>query len=134
MSKISKIIKQRIENQEIQTWLSEIHDDSGRKCSQKNKLRTYINFKKDYKQEEYPTEVKNIKHRISMTKLRISNHCLEIEKEDIHDPTQNLKLGSVKYVKVDVENELHFILDCPFYVIEREKLRIGINKQTNFTI
>ncbi|KXJ16376.1 hypothetical protein AC249_AIPGENE6529 [Exaiptasia diaphana] len=77
---LAKQIKQRLEDIEIQTWLGEIHDDMGRKDTQRNKLRTYRTFKITYQQESYLKEVSNIKHRIALTKLRISNHSLEIER------------------------------------------------------
>jgi hypothetical protein len=48
--------------------------------SSSNKLRTYRLFKSNYTFENYLVDVKNGKHRKSLTKLRISEHDLEIER------------------------------------------------------
>ena len=45
-----------------------------------SKLRTYSIFKKEVRMEPYLFNVKNINDRISMTKFRLSNHKLMIEK------------------------------------------------------
>ena len=73
--------------------------------------------------EAYLSEVKNTKHRIALTKLRLSGHTLEIEKgrynntqsEDRHC-TYCKALGSTI-----VEDERHFLLHCPMSKELREK-------------
>ena len=45
-----------------------------------SKLRTYNHIKSQTGLEPYLHEIKNIKDRVSFTKLRLSNHQLRIEK------------------------------------------------------
>ena len=87
--------------------------------TQKNKLRTYRKFKRNYKREEYLSAVKNIKHRISMTKFRISDHCLEIEKGRYTPPYTKPEDGVCKLCNNAVEDEAHFLFICPPYSNER---------------
>ena len=65
-------IQQRLLDIEQQTWISEIHD-------QKNKLRTFRTFKLTHDYENYLTNVRNINHRVAVTKLRLSNQKIAIE-------------------------------------------------------
>jgi len=135
ISKIMKIVKQRIEDQETQIWLDELHNDSGRKGSQKNKLRTYRTFKTLYKQEEYLSEIKDIKHRISFTKLRISDHCLEIERGRYTRPYTIPEDRICKLCNNGIEDEMHFLLVCSFYASEREELFTKlINRNKHFNL
>ena len=48
--------------------------------SENSKLRTYGIFKSEVREEPYLRIVKNVKDRISMSKFRLSNHKLMIEK------------------------------------------------------
>ena len=49
-------------------------------AKENSKLRTYSLVKQEVRREPYLSSVKNVKDRISMTKLRLSNHELMIEK------------------------------------------------------
>ena len=66
---------------ELQRWLSEINNDTRKDAYQRNKMRTYRLFKPidNYKCEDYLHQVTNTRHRIALTKLRLSNHKLAIE-------------------------------------------------------
>ena len=62
------------------TILSEIHNDERKDPhKKKNKLRTFRKFKLTHDYENYLTNVRNINHRVAITKLRLSNHKLAIE-------------------------------------------------------
>ena len=63
----------------LQRWLSEINNDTRKDANQSNKMRTYRLFKTidNYKCEDYLHQ--NKRHRIALTKLRLSNHKLAIE-------------------------------------------------------
>ena len=78
---ILNIIKQRLKDIELQRWLSDVNNDVRKDANQKNKLRTFRKFKtiENYKCEDYLRQVTNIRHRITLTKLRLSNHKLAIE-------------------------------------------------------
>ena len=78
---IVNIIRQRLKDIELQRWLSEIDNDTRKDANQSNKMRTYRLFKTidNYKCEDYLHQVTNTRHRIALTKLRLSNHKLAIE-------------------------------------------------------
>ena len=48
--------------------------------AERKKLRTFFLVKKSFKQEGYLTSVKSVKYRRAFTKMRLSDHCLPIEK------------------------------------------------------
>jgi len=84
-----------------------------------SKLRTYCLFKKESRKEPYLTSVKNVKDRISMTKFRLSNHELMIEK----GRHQKLEINERKcYFCNCVEDEIHFLIVCPTYAPLRNDL------------
>ena len=78
---IVNMIRQRLKDIELQRWLSEINNDTRKDANQSNKMRTYRLFKTidNYKCEDYLHQVTNTRHRIALTKLRLSNHKLAIE-------------------------------------------------------
>ena len=81
---ILNIIKQRLKDIELQRWLSD--SDVRKDTNQKNKLRTFRKIKtiENYKCEDYLRQVTNIRHRITLTKLSLSNHKLAIESGRYH--------------------------------------------------
>ena len=74
-------IRQRLNDIELQHWMSEINNDIRRDTDQNNKMSTYGKFKtiENYKCEDYLRQVTNTRHRIMLTKLPLSNHKLAIE-------------------------------------------------------
>ena len=88
--------------------------------SEKGKLGTYFSIKNCFKKEKY-LELQDFKKRQSICKLRISAHSLKIEtdrysKKHIERSQRlcsNCSLGKV-------EDELHFLLECPLYDIQRD--------------
>ena len=72
---------QRLKDIKLQRWLSDVNNDIRKDANQNNKLRTFQKFKtiENYKCEDYLCQVTNIQHRITLTKLRLSNHKLAIE-------------------------------------------------------
>ena len=56
-----------------------------------------------------------------MTKLRCSSHTLAIEKGRHTKPKTELNKRICYYCKC-VEDEIHFLLNCPIYSDDREKL------------
>ena len=99
----------------------------GRKDTQRNKLRTYRTFKITYQQESYLKEVSNIKHRIALTKLRISNHSLEIERGRYSRPYVKPEERICPLCKNESEDEKHFLLRCSFFSTKRKEIFEKIN-------
>ena len=104
----------------FQVLSDEFHQNSFETIkSESSKLRTYAIFKNSIGTEKYLTDIKNPEIRRIVTKLRLSNHNLMIEigrhrkipKELRHCPfCPNL-----------IENEVHFLFQCPVYSIMRNK-------------
>ena len=91
-------------------------------------MRTYSLIKKDFKIEPYLENVKNLKDRISMTKFRLSNHNLMIEK----GRHLNLVINERKCpFCLSIEDEKHFLLDCNVYSPLRNELIITVEKSLN---
>ena len=78
---IVDMISQGLKDIELQRWLSEINNDNRKDANQSNKMKTYRLFKtiEYYRCEDNLHQVTNMRHRIALTKLRLSNHKLAIE-------------------------------------------------------
>ena len=68
--------------------------------------------------------------RSLLTKLRLSAHSLAIETGRYCKPTMR---DSVKHVKKKVEDEHHFLIECPIYNSVRDKFFTLFNRKFNET-
>ena len=108
--------KQRLIDIAHQEWHSDLNQ-----CS---KLQTLCEFKSLLNPERYLSHVTIVKHRISLSRLRLSVHNLAIEtgRHINIDP----ELRTCKYCNSTgenlIEDEFHFVLICPLYKIIRLKL------------
>ena len=86
----------------------------------KSKLRTYGLIKKDIGREDYLNQIRNTKHRQMLTKLRLSNHKLMIERG------RHLKLELSERIcpvcQQGIEDEIHFLVQCNQYTTLRNPL------------
>ena len=82
-------------------------------CRNDSKLRTYGILKKEAGFENYLSELKSIKERTALTKLRISNHPLMIEKG--RHQNVNKEKRYCPFCPGIVEDEKHFLLKCKTY-------------------
>ena len=102
-----------------QTSFFEIQNNS-------SKLKTYATLKTNIDREFYLNNIPNITDRISMTKFRLSNHKLMIEKGRHNNIEYNKRY--CQFCQNCIENEYHFIIKCPAYdpirVILMEKINI----------
>ena len=121
----------RLKDIEYQNWLGELFNDRRKKDNQRNKLRSYRIFKKQYELENYLISIKNIKHRITLTRLRISDHNLMIEKGRHTKPYTTPEKRICPTCKNDVEDEFHFIIKCPTYKKEREDFQQLFKKHSS---
>ena len=73
---IVNMIRLRLKDIELQTWLSEINNDTRKDANQSIKMRTYrlFNTIDNYKCEDYLHQVTNTRHKIALTKLRLNKH------------------------------------------------------------
>jgi len=100
------LIIQRIHDQYIQTWFSEL--------DQSPKLLTYRLFKTSFCYEPYVSRTNNYTVRTCLSRFRCSSHELCIEEGRYHNIARELRL--CKYCTMNmIENEYPFLLVCPFY-------------------
>ena len=102
---------QRLRDQSIQLWNSEITDSS--------KLCLYKNFKPNYEHEAHLSHLSIRKFRNAFSKFRSSCHSLEIElgRHSGHPKQERI----CRLCNDGVEDELHFLLHCPVYETLRQK-------------
>jgi hypothetical protein len=90
------------------------------KITNSSKLSFFCTFKKEYKMEEYLSIIKNPKIRSTLSRYRVSNHNLQIERGRYENIPQEQRI--CKFCNSnEVENEYHFALKCQKY----EALRIN---------
>jgi hypothetical protein len=97
-------------NSFLDFWNGERVDAIG---SNRGKLDTYFYIKTHFGKEKY-LEINNFKIRQSICKIRVSAHSLNIETDrykNIIRPERKCTNCS----KGDIEDEKHFIVDCPLY-------------------
>ena len=114
---IVNMIRQRLKDIELQRWLSEINNDTRKDANQSNKMRTYQLFKTidNCKCEDYQHRVTNTRHKIPLTKLRLSNHKLAIETGRYSRPFKKPAERICPICKIEMEDEYHFLNICPAY-------------------
>ena len=116
------IIMTRYRDQYVQEWFAQIQRPLSIRGNALNKLRTYKLFKHQFQLEKYLLCINITKHRIALTKLRVSSHCLAIETGRYHKPT-SLPVDQRLCDECGVlEDEAHFLCDCVRYSFLREDL------------
>ena len=92
-----------------------------RDADQNNKMRTYRKFKtiENYKCGYYLRQVTDTRHRITLTKLRLSNHELAIETGRYLRPVKKPEERICPMFKLEMEDEYHFLTVCPAYQEKR---------------
>ena len=79
------------------------------------KAISYVLFKNTVFFEKYLYEIKNMKHKIALSRFRLSNHNLLIEKGRHMKPKLDRNERKCFVCKDAVEDEKHFITICPLY-------------------
>ena len=85
-----------------------------------SRLRTYALFKTTPGFETYLDQISCVKERTALTKFRISNHRLMIEKGRHSKIDKHLRF--CPFCPNRVEDEKHFFLECPTYKYMRSDL------------
>ena len=90
-----------------------------------SKLKTLSILKSNLVCEDYLLSVSNVANRTALTKFRLSNHNLMIEKGRY----ENVQLcdRSCPFCPDQIENEFHFLIKCPVYTELRRKMLDDIN-------
>jgi hypothetical protein len=84
---------------------------------------TYRLFKDNFEFEDYLTMTANQRQRRIITKFRISAHKLEIEHGRYFNVAMEHRI--CKLCKLDIENEIHFLLECPVLETSRHDIIKG---------
>jgi hypothetical protein len=90
--------------------------------SEHSKLRTYAKLKTVTGLEEYLNSVENVRDRTALTKIRLSNHSLMIEKGRHQGLQENERL--CPFCDNEIENEFHFVMECNTFDVLRQQLFI----------
>ena len=106
-----KLFTTRLYSTYHEKWVCQIHD-----IVTNPKLRTYCKFKSKLVMEPYLNFIKDFKLRKILTRLRVSNHVLEIEKGRHKRPKIPVEERICKSCSMgSVEDEEHFLCVCPAY-------------------
>ena len=94
------------------------------------KANSYIKFKNRISLERYLSSIQNVRHRIALTRFR-STHNLLIEKGRHFRPKLEGHDRKCFICRDNVEDENHFIANCPLYSNQRFPLN-GLFKNNSF--
>ena len=95
-----------------------------------SKLRTYSLLKTEPGFENYLSDILSVKDRTALTKFRLSNHPLMIEKMRHLKPKPEISERRCPFCPELVEDESHFLLTCKNFTAHRTPL----TKHANDTI
>ena len=73
-------------------------------------------------------------HRITLTKLRLSNHKFAIETGRYIRPYKKPEERICPICKKDIEDEIHFLTLCPAYQEKRKNLFEYLNKEYRIAV
>lgn len=118
------VIRATIKEKEEKFWLARLQE--------KPKLRLYRQIKTKLRMEDYLNEMNRDKHR-QLTMLRGGTNHLRIERGRWVGEKVNERVCMVCLCD-DIENEQHFLLECPMYVCERARLFEEIRQKCKIDI
>ena len=97
-------------------WKNEINNPNSKAIS-------YCEYKNTIHLEPYLYQRLNQKNRVSISRFRLSNHSLMIEKGRHAKPVKiKREERFCNFCTNMVEDEKHFLMSCPLYTKERQKL------------
>ena len=102
-------------------WMNKVNSDTGSRNGVRNKLRTYRQFKSNTQTELYLRVPLSPRNKRALAKLRTGVAPLAIELVRHRGIPLEDRLCVFCDMEV-VEEEHHFIMECPFYSDLREKL------------
>ena len=84
----------------------------------------------NYKCEDYLHQVTNMRNRIALTKLRLSNHKLAIDTRRYSRPFKKPAERICPICKIEMEDEYHFLNICFAYQEKRCLLQSNLSLLT----
>ena len=122
-----------ISKPKLRTLIREDFDTQWKtQISESPKADSFSQFKERVKLEDYLVNIKNRKHMVSFTKLRLSDHCLMIEKGRHKHPRIPREQRFCPFCPTSVEDELHFLTQCSAYKNRNELYTIIQNQVPQF--
>ena len=94
----------------------------GESISVSPKAISFNKYKTNIILESYLAQKFNIKHKIAISRFRLSNHQLMIEKGRHMKPKIERNERLCYLCKNEIENEEHFLVSCPLYSPQRKVL------------
>jgi len=130
LKKFSKSIQSKMKQNYNTFWYQELNKSAAKSnMLGGNKLRTYNKLKVNFAPEPYLTIVDNNDHRSAITQLRVSSHPLHIESQ--RGTVQNPKNRLCPFCSdPHMEDEFHFIMECPTYTEYRAELNTLFDNTT----
>ncbi len=119
---LDKHVRCTLEKQYSEVFFSRLNSDTGTDGKSGNKLRTYRLIKQQYQIEPYLTANISFRHAQVIAKLRLSAHNLAIETGRRARPPIPAGRRFCKFCTGQVEDELHFLINCPKYNQGRQQL------------
>ena len=116
-------VDKRLAKLSVDEWKADLCRVDAKRGPGRNKLRTYATFKPEFGTEAYLRKPLPYKVRKCFSNLRCGTAPLRIETGRYENPRID---ASERYCNVcrtnTVEDEIHFLLICPVYNLERQKL------------
>ena len=124
-----------ITNKAILTRLTDIFSQEvlGHIQNKYNGKLTFLSSIKNVYQIEKYLKINNFKNRQAITKLRTSNHMLAIE-TGRWTKTERKDRFCVHCDKNKIEDEMHFLFECPEYMVARQETFQLIKSKTNIDL
>ena len=110
---IAAILSLRLTDMFHQNAFSTINNEN-------SKLKTFGMIKSSIGLEKYLKKVKHLKHRISLSRLRLSSHRLMIETGRHKKIAASERFCS--FCQTQIEDEIHFVIKCQIYDALRKPL------------
>ena len=105
-----RIFKTRLQDMFIQEWSATIHD--------KERFALFHLFKTEFKEESYIVDLDIFCFRVALSQLRFG--VLPINNNS-HRYSENVLARNCPFCKTIVEDERHFLFDCPLYDVLRNR-------------
>ena len=98
---------------------------------------SFKHYKNSINFESYLSQTKSVKYRIGISRFRLSNHNLMIEKGRHLKPKLERNARKCYMCKDKIEDEEHFLITCPLFSPQRKTLdnicKENCERYTNFT-
>lgn len=132
LKSITKQVSLDTRNIYTKQWFDAVESECGFSKMGGAKLRTYKLLKCSYSLENYLISL-NFEERRVVTKLRISSHQLEIERQRHKKVTPAVSERKCRICSTgETEDELHFLIRCPSYSRIREEVFSKLREFTSF--